>query len=468
MLKDIVPPEKGGINTERAPAPPTGSPGRAGGAPLGSRAPWGEVAQAPLGKIAKFAANQEWSRFRGTGLRPCRDTDHFTDDELGVIRAEKSETDAAVARMDRWKLKAEAVKALGVRFDRVARCHRYRLGMQVDVWHFASKGSAAYGGLETCANVWCCPLCAAKISERRRVDLIAGVNQWRQEGHSVALMSLTFPHGAGDSLTVILDAFLKAYRRLTGHRSYRELQTRYGIQGAIRALEVTHGRNGWHPHAHILLFLDAEVDQAQLVADVYPLWVKACALAGLPAPSLQHGVDVSNGDYAARYASKWGLESEVTKGMQKRGEGGNRSPWDLLRSSLADDDAQARALFAEYALAFKGKKQLVWSRGLRAMLELAQVEATDDELAGQLAGNVGDRILAQLDADQWRKVTWARAEGQLLEVARSGDGEQVLAFVDGLRPAGRSARPGARGRPRELKRNRNQIECVPESRGGKE
>ena len=105
-------------------------------------------------------------------------------------------------------------------------------------------------------------------------------------------------------------------------------------------------------------------------------WQDACIKAGLKAPDLIHGVDVRNGTYAAKYVSKWGLEDEVTKGHLKKGLNGSLTPFDLLRGASANN--HFKTLFKEFADVFKGKQQLVWSKGLKDLLGIEQM--TDEEL----------------------------------------------------------------------------------------
>lgn len=68
------------------------------------------------------------------------------------------------------------------------------------------------------------------------------------------------------------------------------------------------------------------------------------------------------------------MESEVTKGHLKKGREDSLTPFDLLRQSI--ELPKYGFLFREFADAFKGKKQLFWSKGLK---ELLGIESKTDE-----------------------------------------------------------------------------------------
>ena len=75
-------------------------------------------------------------------------------------------------------------------------------------------------------------------------------------------------------------------------------------------------------------------------------------------------MDLRNGQKAASYVSKWGLEHEMTKGHIKKGKTDSKTPFDLLRD-YAEGDENAGKLFRIYFEAFKGTRQLNWSKGLK-------------------------------------------------------------------------------------------------------
>ena len=212
-----------------------------------------------------------------------------------------------------------------------------------------------------------------------------------------------------------------------------------GYLGQVRALEVTHGRrsdrnNGWHPHFHILQFHQVagrEADRKDWTARLYLRWVVYCQKAGLGTPSFRHGIKLDDGTKASQYVTKWGLEDEMTKGHTKKGKAGGETPFDLLRAYLADgQDAQAAALFREFAECFRGKRQLSWSNGLKARFYVD--EKSDEQLSEELEDNAV--LLGQITVNQWRDVLKVDGRGTVLEIAAQSGWEAVtryLSIIDG-------------------------------------
>lgn len=104
--------------------------------------------------------------------------------------------------------------------------------------------------------------------------------------------------------------------------------------------------------------MSSAVKPSVVLQELAPLWIDACVKSGLPSPSLDRGLTVQDGSFADKYVSKWGLESEMTKGHSKIAKIGGMTPFALLENILETGDARSWALFQEYASAFKGKRQL--------------------------------------------------------------------------------------------------------------
>jgi hypothetical protein len=292
---------------------------------------------------------------------------------------------------------------------------------------------AFYSNLQLCGSVWDCPVCAARISEKRREEVLKAMRKlkagWkyfateaipifgpapelvgpampeavlkkriktklckdmphrhnysyikveREGSGDVLMLTLTFPHYNFNDIAELMPALRKAMTHFSGGRRYQAFTDNFGVIGTIRALEVTHGENGWHPHFHILILLDPidnclmfrdlateyykpyvrklleqgyseehaamqvagdkaialeiraairQVVQASIQKVLYSQWIASCAIAKLPKPTPEHGVHIQEADKAEAYISKFGLEpSERTKAEYESGKG-----WDTSR-----------------------------------------------------------------------------------------------------------------------------------------
>jgi hypothetical protein len=362
----------------------------------------------------------------------------FVDHETGEIHTVGRNKDGSYrpvltpeqSRAKRWARKSVANRLLPE--SRVSKCMNWRrpnagYGLaDIDVCK-GTHGKAFYQGLMACGDIWGCACCAGKVSERRRIELQAAIASATALGWATHFVTLTVPHGVGDDLDELLGALSGSLKRLsTGKYSIKgQLANRFPgcIQhGYIRATEVTHGEHGWHPHFHILVFTSPDLSPADLRSVYSPAWQRACLLSGLPKPHDVHGVTVQDGTKAAQYASKWGLEDEMTKAHTKQARGKGVTPFGLLDAVLDGTDPvytkpRSSALFIQFTKSFKGRRQLFWSVGLRAKLDLAP-ELSDQELV-DLPDDDRASLLATLDDDDWRAVRRFRQEAHILTVAES-------------------------------------------------
>jgi hypothetical protein len=365
-----------------------------------------------------------------------------------AIRINKGQNDgfASATRMDTrvQRFALQSVSRSILPDSRTAKCLRIRAyNSNIEVWKHHEHNTAAYAGLQTCGSVWACPVCAAKVAERRRAELQAAMAVHRAGAGAVTLLTLTTPHQKTDKLSELLESQAKALKRFWSDRSVIAIFKEMGTIGHVRALEVTHGRkspsnNGWHPHYHCLLFCGSGVDLSRFDGPqmkdwqvrLYLRWAACCVKSGLGEPSYQHGLKLDDGTKAGNYAAKWGLEDEMTKGHTKKALHGE-TPFDFLRAYLADgSDRQAAALFAEFAETFKGKRQLSWSRGLKALFAIE--EASDEELSTRVEESAV--LLGCLTVDQWRDVLKVDGRATVLEIAaRSGwpEVQRYLWFIEG-------------------------------------
>jgi hypothetical protein len=251
------------------------------------------------------------------------------------------------ARLRRFALQAAAVAALPGE-KRLRGCLRVNHAEQVELKHSPARKTAWYCGLVTCGSVWMCPICAAKVSERRRVELGQALAAWKKQGGSTWLSTLTFSHQPHENLVELKAKLADALRRFQGGAAAKNDKDQFGVVGQVRALEVTHGGNGWHPHIHQLLFVTADdtpENRDKLRASMFKRWRRACERSGLGVPSEKHGVRVDGGNNAGAYIAKWGLESELTKHVVKEGRGKSRTPMAILGDFLDSGDMADAELF---------------------------------------------------------------------------------------------------------------------------
>jgi len=366
------------------------------------------------------------------------------DPETGEITGGTPVFNPMEKQVERFMLQSVVRKLL--QKSRTNNCLRVRQGgQQIQVLKSIEHKRAHYGGLQTCASVWRCPVCAAKIAERRRAEIQAAMAMHQAAGGCVNMLTLTAPHQFKDNLVHLLARQAKALRLFWSDKVVIGILKEMGTIGQIRALEPTHGRksehnNGWHPHYHVLMFQGVGVDlvrfdQAQMEdwqVRLYLRWAARCVKADLGEPSFAHGLKLDGASKAAKYMSKWGLEDEMTKGHTKKALHGE-TPFDLLRSYQADPtDKQAAALFIEFAEAFEGKRQLHWSRGLKKRYAIG--EKTDDQLAA--AQDDLAVLLGRITIEQWRDVLAVEGRGLVLSLAASGGWDAVALYLASIQHKG--------------------------------
>jgi len=345
-------------------------------------------------------------------------------------KPEKTPIDPMAARVQRFALQSVARKFLPE--SRTDKCLRLRAyGQDIKVIRSIEYKTASYTGLQTCGSVWACPVCAAKIAERRRVELKTAMTIHEAKGGGVYLLTNTTPHQRTDNLAVLLGKQALALKYFKTDFTVRAIFKELGIIGQVRALEVTHGRkspknNGWHPHYHFLLFGRSGVDLNDAADRLYPRWAACCVRAGLGEPSRLHGLKVDGGEYADQYVIKWGLEDEMTKGHTKKAINGE-TPFDFLRAYLADSsDKQAGALFKEFAHTFKGKRQLHWSSGLKKLFGIG--EETDEELLAKTEDDAA--FLGMITLEQWKEVLRDDGRAFILQLAAKFGWSPVAEYLE--------------------------------------
>ncbi len=352
---------------------------------------------------------------------------------------------AAREEKPRWALFALKSAAQELLPDnRIKICFHHRLPEHIDVeiWYNAERGNAHYRGLMKCGQGWICPVCAQRLALVRRAQLRLAMDNARTL-YLPLLVTYTCQHRRGEPLARVLGGMLDAYRQMRQQRLWRTYKDEYLIQGETRAMEITYGDNGWHPHFHVILWLS--IDALGLIktdAGDYRLtditdalenhltsmWIHHLETNGLtglrgPALNIRSGWDTLD-DYVTKSGrvlpasgEKWGIAEEATMSQLKKSHADGKTPWDLLIESFCGVP-EAGALFVEYARSIKGRSGLQWSPGLKARLG---VDTDEDAEVLSDEEYPGDILLLALSVDEWRAVVNTQAVGILLDTASAGD-----------------------------------------------
>lgn len=316
------------------------------------------------------------------------------------------------------------------------------------------EGEAHYGGLMVCGSPWVCPVCAPIIRAKRAEEVRTVAKGVLGDGGTVIFVTTTIPHDFVDDLRPMWDAISSGWRFIFSVRQWHGdskkeaakklvpdigLAGELGYLGQVRAYEVTHGGNGFHPHVHALLCFDRDLtaeEQETLYGYVMRRWQKRITAKGYRSPSARHGVvleRVRNTDELGNYLTKVeGLEGyqadigmELT-GVGKTAKGKNRSPWQILWSFHDTGDVGDAELFRTFAKAAKGRASLYISPKLREKY-LQEAEQSDEEIA---AAEVGGETVAQIDGVAWKVLNShvRSVQVRILEAVEDSPDDLDLAF----------------------------------------
>lgn len=313
-------------------------------------------------------------------------------------------------------------------------------------------GGVQVAGMQRCGTRWC-PRCWGLVTRDRAADVQA-VTKWATEqGHTVALVTLTAAHvtdetkaaaaAAGKSaaeavrmqpLKPLLTAMQGAWAGMIAGRRGKAL--RQGWIGYARAVELTADdltipagqstETGYHVHWHTVLILDKSVDLDDLREEMFGRWRAMCARRGLRAS--KEGFDMRKADSPAA-AAAYVTKGEKTKkdlgrelsssGTKTAGQGRvtpeqvlrnlgravasttgtkRRKPQEFVSAELREPQtypphvlARLRAQWMEIETAFSGARWLTWSRDLRKLAGL-DAEESAEEVANRAVAPASSRV----------------------------------------------------------------------------
>jgi len=231
----------------------------------------------------------------------------------------------------RFRLRDTAAKILPG--EAVRRCGKFAIGEQFGdgpgwVEVKVSDHGADVCGVVTCGSVWNCPVCAAKVAGQRRRAIGSMLLRHKLQGGGVYMATFTLRHHPFQDPKELRQVVSKSFSKVIAGAPWQRQKKATTTIGYIRALEVTHGAKGWHPHLHVLFLTDVPLADggAAFGAWMFQRWAAAIERAGFGvcSPDAFDFQQAHTAKKAGEYVLKGALEYEVTHAHLKQATGGNR------------------------------------------------------------------------------------------------------------------------------------------------
>lgn len=356
----------------------------------------------------------------------------------------------------RWRLKHSVAQILrdvpaGEKTPGVCKCGTARPD-EPTVALTLRDGKPGVAGVFYCDSPWLCPTCAPRRAAERAERVLQVFDATEARKGRVVFLTLTIQHDRRGALADLKRLVQDACRKARQGKPWALAKERYAIAGTLVSPEVTWSqRHGWHFHLHLSLVIlrddDALAEEAgEWLVDRYMSYI---GLAGGQCERKAQDVQVVwRREDAAAYVAKGSAAWEVASaGATKNGRKG-LTPWDLA-ALAGKGDAQATALFREYAAVMPGTRSCVITPALADALGLAPVTDEDEPGVEQRSDDV--EVVGELETPRWHLIL---RRGHAADVLKAVGEGRPWAEVEGLvrtllrePPPASGGLPGRQGPP---------------------
>ena len=287
-------------------------------------------------------------------------------------------------------------------------------------------------GVVTCGSPWSCLACSYKIRSKRARMIALAIACHIALGGGVLFGTFTFSHDRGERLRDVWDVLSDGWKFMTSGRQWVGFKALHGLMGSIKTVEVTHGVNGWHPHIHVLLFIDAPMNDFDR-EDQYRAfrgfmrerWIDYFDQVPGPSRSPESSGPGSTrsrpdeSDQLGTYCTKAGYELAMADAKIGRAEG-HRHPFAIAHDAVRWGDKADVVLLREWLIGSKRKRSIQWAGPDIKAYVGSEVDKSDQELASE--EQIGDQALLVVDRHLWR---------QLIRSTRTARIDFLQLFEDG-------------------------------------
>ncbi|QOW64953.1 hypothetical protein IDM48_11535 (plasmid) [Rothia amarae] len=357
---------------------------------------------------------------------------------------------------------------------RLTHCGKTVRDLQEPVIFRENADSAGIVNLQSCGS-YACPVCAPKIANRRFEEVREVLTVAKEAGYDVAMVTMTLRHSKSDRLETLWDGLLAGWRKAVTHKDWvgesielyeqsrqswlergemhemglgraprgwkkqagvfrlRRIGKReeLGVFAPMRAIELTRGEAGWHPHIHALFVFKAEASDevsklaqaAQIGGFFHEKFESGIAEYGLESLANSGGLDVQvmkgTAESIASYATKMALEA--TRADLKKGRMGGETPLQLLERAVEGEEDAVYA-WQDFATVSQGRRWLTISKVLRDFAKLSE-EKSDQEIAEEETTGLE---VAEVTAREWKKNRLWLKSSRLLRVLEEDGAESLF------------------------------------------
>lgn len=249
-----------------------------------------------------------------------------------------------------------------------------------------------FHGTAACKNSWYCPTCAhvkmAMYAERIACAIDAIKNL---ENQIPFMATFTVPHSRDLSCENVFDLLYNTWKKfirygndiegkrkhMTGNDIFVRFCREFRSKHRIRCTEVTYGKNGWHPHFHVLFWVDA--NKFQLVKgweeSFLQHWMELCEVEIAKIFKAKGYADYTNRYFwngihggskgvhfsvdqkgklvemkSSNYICGWGADLEMTGNFNDKATHEGHYSMPQLLASAADGNKLHEHLYIEYCL----------------------------------------------------------------------------------------------------------------------
>jgi hypothetical protein len=316
--------------------------------------------------------------------------------------------------------------------SRIVQCGRTVNNARGVVIKRAADGGRVYvSGVVTGGSPWSCLACSYKIRSKRARMIALAIACHIAFGGGVLFGTFTFSHDRGERLRDVWDVLSDGWKFMTSGRQWVDFKALHGLMGSIKTVEVTHGVNGWHPHIHVLLFVDAPMNDFDR-EDQYRAfrgfmrdrWIDYFDEYQGRQVSQEFGtrfdpVKADESDQLGTYCTKAGYELAMADAKIGRAEG-HRHPFAIAHDAARWGDKADVMLLREWIVGSKRKRSIQWAGPDIKAYVGSEVDKSDQELAAET--QIGDEALLVVDRHLW---------GQLIRSDRDARIDFLQLFEDG-------------------------------------